>query len=286
MMFSFTLGFTRPEVLQMHIKRVHEKSLRYDCKLCGDSFAWPETLKHHMKASHNDGKKEFKCDKCPYETKTSICLYQHKTRMHKEHKEPFSCPFEGCTAMYTNLGSFMQHKRVHRKDPEKFPHVCVYCGWRFKTLTYKLLHEKRTHVENTSIQCPMCAETLVNKIALSSHLSSLHPEYDGFFCTICDAKFYSQKQLDIHVNKEHTYHSTECDICDKVFKTKRLLNHHKSRYHGIQPFNARPKSRFKKAKSKSENSVKGKIKRDNAVEHDEPKTNAIRPFRVINGVLD
>ena len=272
----------------MHISRVHEKSKKYDCTLCEDSFAWFSSLKYHMKANHNDGKKDFKCDKCPFETKTSACLYQHNVRMHKEHSELFSCPFKGCTASYTNKGSLFHHKQRHQTDSEKFPYSCDYCGYRLKSLKTKTSHERRAHSKSESTKCPICGLTALDTQALSAHLFKKHPEYDGFFCQICDAKFYGQRQLDTHVETEHTVHSTECDICDKVFKTKKSLNHHKSRYHGIQPYNVRP-HRLKKTQpqteSKSESSVKARVlcaSVENVIENDEPRAYPISPFKVVN----
>ena len=305
----------------MHISRVHEKSKKFDCTLCEDSFAWVESLKHHMKANHNDGKKDFKCDKCPFETKTRPCLYQHNMRMHKEHSELLPCPFKGCTASYTSKDSFIQHKRRHQKDSENFPYSCDFCGFRFKALKTKNSHERRAHLKGESTQCPICGVTVLDKQALSVHLSKTHPEYDRFFCQICDTKFYGQRKLDIHIETEHSVDSTECDIChkifktkkslslhklryhgihndysakcdicNKVFKTKKSMSLHKIRYHGIQPCNARPQS-LKNAKpqtkSKSEISVKARVlgaSVENVVEHDEPIAYPISPFKLVNSL--
>ena len=241
---------------------------------------------------HNEGKKDFKCDQCSFETNTKFNLQAHKRRAHTEKTEIFKCPREDCAATFTMKESLKQHKYTHRtieKDPKKFLYPCDYCGTRFIGLKGKIAHEKRAHLERKAIQCPMCDMTLISIQAVAVHLRTKHPECDKFFCKICDAKFYAQKVLDMHVKNEHTELSNECDICHKVFKDGKFVNQHKSRIHGIQPLYARPKTRIRKPKVKTETkeakTVKKKAKTEpvkNIVNHIEPNPNPITPFRVNN----
>ena len=236
--FFFIQGFVRFSLLKDHIQSMHERTKNYVCKICGEAYAHRAAIAYHMQSKHNDGKKDFKCDQCHFETNTKANLTTHKKRAHTERTEIFPCPQEDCAATFTSKSSLKHHKYTHQtiveKDPEKFPYPCDYCGTRFIGLKGKIAHEKRAHLERKAIQCPNCDMTLISIQALAVHLRTRHPECDKFFCKFCDAKFYGQKVLDIHVKKEHTEQSNEFD---------------------------RPKTRVRKPKRKTETKDAKKVKK-------------------------
>jgi uncharacterized Zn-finger protein len=96
----------------------HVGQLPHECKVCHRRFLFPNKLRRHAALKHGGKKcgdcgKEvatwselrkhraeahpfvYKCDKCPYESKTKGNYNEH-AKTHDEKREVFYCPEEGC----------------------------------------------------------------------------------------------------------------------------------------------------------------------------------------------
>ena len=88
-------------------------------------------------------------------------------------------------------------------------------------------------MKQESVQCPVCSLALVNSLACTKHLSSVHPTFDKYFCTLCGDKQYSEKALAKHTKKIHQFQNSECEICHLQFEAKAGLNLHMIKVHKI-----------------------------------------------------
>ena len=107
---------TRDRALKAHINRVHlnipiEKN--YSCDTCGNSYANPTALKHHIKIVHDQIKDLF-CSECG----ASFSTHQHLTNHKKIHADATcQCPF--CPKAFKQKSVLYRHKLSCPMNPDK-----------------------------------------------------------------------------------------------------------------------------------------------------------------------
>ena len=109
--------------LQRHFRKSHEsQSDLFQCHLCSALFFKQEDILNH-KLQHKK-EKRFKCDQCPFATKTGYHLKCHKRVVHTNTK-PFVC--EVCGKSFKDKSTLKDHAGVHTTD-RNFP--CDQCESR------------------------------------------------------------------------------------------------------------------------------------------------------------
>ena len=80
-------------------------------------------------------------------------------------------------------------------------------------------------------ECPICKGTFKGHMSLLNHYAALHGTEKQFSCDQCDFKSFTDKQLSIHINNDHTEHRPTCEICEKPFKNVNSLSKHLKEVH-------------------------------------------------------
>ena len=115
--------FTRKDSLELHIKNVHDKSLKsLKCEKCDKTFNKMSNLDRHRRDVHMK-EKWFRCpkDTCPEEFAQKSNYDRHLLR--DKHSVIITCPFCGKNFMSRSKA---EEKRHYVKEWGERPHTCVY----------------------------------------------------------------------------------------------------------------------------------------------------------------
>ena len=115
--------FTRKDSLELHIKNVHDKSLKsLKCEKCDKTFNKMSNLDRHRRDVHMK-EKWFRCpkDTCPEEFAQKSNYDRHLLR--DKHSVIITCPFCGKNFMSRSKA---EEKRHYVKEWGKRPHTCVH----------------------------------------------------------------------------------------------------------------------------------------------------------------
>lgn len=61
-----------------------------------------------------------------------------------------------------------------------------------------------------------------------------HSRQKFYSCSICDKKYYSKNNLNLHIRSSHN--DDKCDVCGKNFPSKYSLDRHRRIIHRNQPY--------------------------------------------------
>lgn len=127
-------------------------------------------------------------------------------------------------------------KTEHDENPEM---LTCFCGKEFN-LRHKLTtHIKRTHNNRRDHGCDICPKRFFTPKELKVHILKSHtPGYvdkSEHFCEICGKKYSSSKSLRTHM-KHHSEPEFKCnfDACNKGFISKLLLANHEVSLFNVQ----------------------------------------------------
>ncbi|OXA42722.1 Zinc finger protein 32 [Folsomia candida] len=76
-----------------------------------------------------------------------------------------------------------------------------------------------------------CKATLSSKIALQSHLKSVHIATRNFPCSICSNSFRNLRDVNVHIKKVHGAKKFKCSQCLKAFTMSCSLTAHVNHVH-------------------------------------------------------
>lgn len=197
-----------------------------DCRDCQKHFRTWKALIAHVRRSHSALRK-FHCKDCAVGFKSLDSLNRH---MHKYHQAARNYPCTICSRKYITRGDLKEHMKFH-DDDSKYP--CGTCNAKFKTITNLRTHVNALHTDPKDYKylCVMCGNKYSTSGALSDHIQHRH-NTRSVSCTLCNKKFYAQKELKRHMVK-HSDNFFECNVCDAKYKRKSVLNQHLTKQHGI-----------------------------------------------------
>ncbi|XP_030374674.1 transcription factor Ouib-like [Scaptodrosophila lebanonensis] len=159
------VSLNEAEMIEMKRKM---RQRNYVCDQCGRNFNDKANLKIHL--IRHTGVKAFECKECGQKEYTAHLL---KT-----------------------------HIRVRHKG--ELPYACKYCGERFGSSTSRCRHERRTHIQETSLTtsknkyiCRFCAKGFKTKACLKNH-ELIHTGERPFRCDFCDVNFQRRTHLTAH----------------------------------------------------------------------------------------
>ena len=241
-----------------HLRNKHRSSLRYRCKKCKDSFFTVEELFRHHKIhdkNHLPFEAKWSCSRCREIFDNLTQLMEH-TRIHTENS--YEC--DECNWRFTLISELTIHGREFHDTRE---HACYWCMRYFQTPELLLQHRNREH----NFECSMCNNAFPSEDQLTAHQVVKHgkpiTEADEwqeqmkeaqekrdkkrdqrhkreevartpatFSCDQCVNFFSSQKDLDDHTCKHHTF---ICQICQHVSKTLPEFDFHMDIMHDTTP---------------------------------------------------
>ncbi|KAL7023230.1 hypothetical protein ACKWTF_012523 [Chironomus riparius] len=213
-------------------KKFYKRAL---CGLCGNSY-YKDQLQRHIDKVHYKVKRFF-CDICGFGSFLKCNLNTHMAKhVAKEFREQIRCDF--CDATFTRHESLKNHIKTEHETPVMLK---CFCGKEFN-LRHKLTtHIKRTHNNVRDHACKFCEKKFFTPKELKVHILKVHtPGYidkTEHFCEICGKKYSSTKSLRTHM-KHHQEPEFKCEIdgCNKGFITKLLLANHQKIHTGQRDF--------------------------------------------------
>ena len=140
------------------------------------------------------------------------------------------CPEHGCQKAYVKGHELKLHILGHYNVK---PYQCPEpeCGWSFVTKN-KLARHMASHTADRSFTCNIqgCDKKFSTVYNLNSHLK-LHERTFLNCCSVCDNKFQTERELQLHVSKEHRNEVAPplpCPLpgCEKAYYTKSTLDSH------------------------------------------------------------
>ena len=241
-----------------HLRNEHRSLLRYRCKKCKDSFFTVEELFRHHKIhdkNHLPFEAKWSCSRCGEIFDNLTQLMEHM-RIHTENS--YKC--DECNWRFTLISELTIHGHEFHDTRE---HACYWCTRYFQTPELLLQHRNREH----NFECSMCNNAFPSEDQLTAHQVMKHgkpiTEADEqreqmkeaqekrdkkrdqrhkrkevartpatFSCDQCVNFFSSQKDLDDHTCKHHTF---ICQICQHISKTLPELDFHMDIMHDTTP---------------------------------------------------
>ncbi|KAJ3644414.1 hypothetical protein Zmor_022147 [Zophobas morio] len=203
----------------------------YICKKCKfETQFLLEWLKHVRCCGHKEerqvaNKKLFSCEFCPYTSTRRPTLEIHKTLKHLNDEEIKwykcdQCPFKTKTKYYVN-----KHKDQHLQ-------ICKICFKKFKSKEELNDHVKNLHLQ-MSFLCEKCAFLAGSATELQKHEEKKHSRLEssyergtGFRCRICTYQAKDQTELNSHKMKLHVEKRFQCQHCPYRSYLKQALHTH------------------------------------------------------------
>ena len=102
------LTFTSKENMKVHVLRVHEKRLDFDCEYCGKKWPTLPTLKNHVRQAHTQ---HVICEICKKKISNPLELRRHKVFVHKQTEGAWLCPKCPKVASFSK-STFEKHMRT------------------------------------------------------------------------------------------------------------------------------------------------------------------------------
>lgn len=206
------------------------KKNEFKCKMCQKQYPTSGSLRQHFFNSHF--KKEYQCMECPKSFGTAGILQSHITQSH----QVIQCGECGKTLL-NRSSTLKRHQKVHHR-PGK---VCYRCGRTYKRSVEFEKHMAHdtclppSRVAGTFI-CDYCGYHCNFKHQILAHIKYEHTNAEGFVCSWCHKKCYSQSALKTHVLKHTGEKNFICTECGGKFVTRQSLINHMRLHTGERPY--------------------------------------------------
>jgi uncharacterized C2H2 Zn-finger protein len=157
-------------------------SLLIRCHFCDKVFGNQNTLKNHIKSTHEEVKNNSsnQCSFCEKDFATHRTLLRHISSVH-EKKKPHACP--QCKAIFAEKNNMKQHIfNVHEKErpePRLMSQSEVLKYLEAKSSRKKLKpngSSKKSKMKK--FQCEVCDKVFPLKTTLENHIQKIHEEID------------------------------------------------------------------------------------------------------------
>lgn len=193
----------------------------YHCPVCMMKFS---NIEFYYKHRCPGKTKEHKCHKCDTVFTSARSLKTHLREHNKteeedtegENKETFMC--EECNTEFPSYKSLRLHKRMH--EPIKTREIEAPVSYGINgTVTEKNDGPREMFI------CQLCNKTY-DKQYEEAHMD-FH-KTDNFDCEICNRKFYTKTNLEMHMRVHSNGKKFTCSYCKKGFLTYESLQEHVS----------------------------------------------------------
>uniref|UniRef100_A0A0K2UTL6 C2H2-type domain-containing protein n=1 Tax=Lepeophtheirus salmonis TaxID=72036 RepID=A0A0K2UTL6_LEPSM len=243
-----------------HMKEVHQRFLKNQCRLCDKVLCGTYALKIHIKTMHDPSSHIYKCEVCPRKFALERLLKNHVLRVHLK-KRMFRCEkcFKGfnspkelqrhidgvhdrkvasichiCSKVFYHDSGLKWHiERVHERIKH---HKCSSCEMEFYNRSELVKHIKAIHERTRDFKCEYCGRLFNRKSVMVQHIKSLHTFEKNYKCNICGKMYVSKYHMTRHVKEAHEHYTRDCDICHKPFAGYGTgnLKKHKRTVHGVE----------------------------------------------------
>lgn len=211
---------------------VHSKIMRthlqahgfFSCRKCGIQCADSKELLLHEQALHGISEgdaRTFVCDHCGLVIKSRM---RDKIKHMRQHGL-YQCAT--CYIVFLNKQDLDAHNRVAH-EVKMYP--CGACDYKADKPQVLLDHQRRVHMNEKNVPCPLCKATFYNKHSLADHMVRHNP-VKKYECSYCQKKFprlgTKKRHEMIHTGEKNKV----CKVCDARFVQKASLNYHMKKYH-------------------------------------------------------
>lgn len=148
--------------------RYQHLNIQAKCKHCHGSFKNPSALARHIRRTHAEKTRAYRCRLCDFSSLREADLRRH--RFSHTGKKLHKC--QVCGAEFTTNCKLQIHLASHS---DARPFTCEICGSAFKTKKGLGTH-KKTH-NPYDYECPVCGRSYLTNQLMRSHAEKNHPEY-------------------------------------------------------------------------------------------------------------
>ncbi|XP_062600811.1 zinc finger protein 808-like isoform X2 [Saccostrea cucullata] len=217
--------FSRFSVQQRHEKK-HEKNLvNIECRLCKETFCSKYLELKHLLKNHEENF----CLLCDATFKDETEKKEHDSGCHPPDGEKIRKKCHVCSKHLMSKLNFENHfSTTHGGDFK-----CHICG-HIAVSNYMLNRHMHSHGEGDKVQCPKCPKVFSRKEHLDKHLRDIHrvskpkvvKETFPCECQVCQAGFYSRKELADHIKVSHM-----AEIDEKIIDNPKFtINFHEDHF--------------------------------------------------------
>lgn len=199
------------------------------CNQCNLECKSKFCLLEHVKANHLD--KETNCSSC--EVCGRAFTDERKKEKHRETHSKRQCSI--CNKIFVSQKYYNSHlqrhmtrfKLTHRKARE----TCSFCESECLTKNKLSVHVNKVHLQIKPYSCDMCERKFYTKFNLTNH-KKLHSLKSKEKCEFCGANMKCRRDLVIHVRRHMGFRPHACFLCIEAFYSERELNCHMNKLHG------------------------------------------------------
>ena len=191
---------TIQQIVNKHIKVVHDKIREYACTECNYATSKMSYLTRHLFHVHNIGDRQLKCDLCLFETAFKVDLKRHMSAVHNDGKQKLRC--EQCDYTASQKSNLKYHMVSAHKIGDQ-QHTCNICPYTSANPNFLKRHILAVHEKIKRYVCRECGYAASYKNSLKVHMDSVHNKGVEHNCDLCSFKTYFKANLRNHVKKTH-----------------------------------------------------------------------------------
>ncbi|XP_030755112.1 zinc finger protein 664-like [Sitophilus oryzae] len=226
-------SFRLKRTLSSHITRIHRKhryNLKKESEICDPVVIDPVKRESFLNEIDKDGKKDIVNE---HQYSDNI-----KFDVENDIKEDFNdcnnSDLENRNSSYSSDEELKKKKKIYKgkkRGPKyKGPKKCDFCELLFARSDRYVQHLRSKHTFEKPFQCDLCDSKYFSSYNLNVHKRK-HTNEKPFVCAACGKKFRSSTDLWQHNKIHDRVRQYPCTECDRSFKTHSNLRTHKLQMH-------------------------------------------------------
>ena len=185
--------FSKIKDLKRHITRLHNNFDEYPCDSCGKIFNIESNLKKHISSVH-----EMKKDECVYCGLLFKKVNEHIKNSHKDTAKRFKCHIQSCEKTFMFKSMLTKHYTTVHDGVKNIK--CASCDKSFSHKQNLTNHVKNIH-ENVKVhKCESCEKTFTIMCNLKRHIKTVHGNaLKPYKCESCHKTFSCKTKFKLHI---------------------------------------------------------------------------------------